>query len=118
MASSVSCNYLSETDSISFLKNSNLSILHINVRSLNANFLSFYSYIETLCVKPTIIAITETWLKPHNETLFPLNGYNFIAVSRKDKLGGGVGLYICDNLHYNIRADLTSSTSFECLFVE
>ena len=118
MASSVSCSYLSETDSISFLKNSNLSILHINVRSLNANFLSFYSYIETLCVKPTIIAITETWLKPHNETLFPLNGYNFIAVSRKDKLGGGVGLYICDNLHYNIRADLTSSTSFECLFVE
>merc|ERR1711894_390282 len=51
-----------------------------------------FSHLEA---KPSIIALTETWLKPYSNTAcYELNGYQeLIAVSRK-KRGGGVAFYV------------------------
>ena len=51
-------------------------------------------FINSLCFKPTAIAINETYLRNndvgHHDNL---KGYRFISNCRKTHKGGGVGLY-------------------------
>jgi hypothetical protein len=47
-----------------------------------------------------IIGITETWLNDSNKDNFELDGYKFININRTNKRGGGVGLYIANELQY------------------
>ena len=51
----------------------------------------------------TIIGVSETWLK-ENEKLYV--GIEFIGNCRHEKRGGGVGLYVHENLRYKRRPDL------------
>ena len=69
-------------------------LVHQNIRSLIKNFSQLEAYL-TNSEKPSIIALTETWLKPYSNTAcYKLNGYQeLIAVSRK-KRGGGVAFYV------------------------
>ena len=69
-------------------------LVHQNIRSLIKNFSQLEAYL-TNSDKPSIIALTETWLKPYSNTAcYKLNGYQeLIAVSRK-KRGGGVAFYV------------------------
>jgi len=45
-----------------------------------------------------IIAVTETWTTKLTEADFPIPGYKFIAKSRENKAGGGVGLYVLESI--------------------
>ena len=40
--------------------------------------------------------ITETWLRDLSKK--DISGYNFIHNPRKDTIGGGIGLYLADNV--------------------
>ena len=71
--------------------------LSLNVRSLNNihNFLKLKSFLHSINVQASILAITETWLKknqtgPHTN----LCNYTFVSNSRSQSRGGGVGLYV------------------------
>ena len=99
------------------------SSLGINIRSLanTKNFAQLQVFVKSLCFKPTIIAINETYLKsnepgPHSK----LDGYSFISNCRKSHKGGGVGLYIHESLQYKVREDLTimDDKVFESFFIE
>ena len=57
-----------------------LSILQWNARSLIANGQELKHFIEEIDVKPNIICIQETWLKPSLE--FIIHGYTAV---RKDR---------------------------------
>ena len=95
------------------------NFLHLNCRSLSKNFDSFSSLIAHIGIPFLALALTETWLKPHNEDIFKLSGYNFVSCSRPKKYGGGVGIYINSLEQYNILTDLTViSDTMECIFVE
>ena len=64
-----------------------------------------------------VIRISETWLDDNiSDNELKITGY---ALERKDRNrhGGGVCLYIKDNLSYNRRDDLSDKT-LEILFVE
>eukprot|EP00732_Lithocolla_globosa_P001024 Lithocolla_globosa_v1_NODE_441_length_4050_cov_246.680100.p1 type:complete len:412 gc:universal NODE_441_length_4050_cov_246.680100:2734-1499(-) len=83
------------------------SLLHINVRSLNANFDYFENFIDILSLPFSIIGISELWLnETENFNQFNIQGYNFEPKPKKNNLGGGVGCYIRDNLDYAIRKDI------------
>ncbi len=58
-------------------------ILQWNAQSLIANGQEFKKYINDLTIKPDIICIQETWLKPHLD--FILKGYNSVRSDRGKK---------------------------------
>ena len=74
--------------------------MHINCRSLPKHFDEIRSLINYISKPLTVLAISESWLKPFNEGIFQLPGYTFVSCSRQTTTGGGVGLYInaCPNI--------------------
>ena len=68
--------------------------------------------------KFSIIGISETWLQSNDS--INLESYNFVHNYRRDRLGGGVGLYLDNSLNYKPRSDLSCDDSecVESLFVE
>ena len=77
------------------LKNSKpknvITIQHINIRSLQKNFIPIQNYLYDS--KPHFLCLSETWLNNHI-TNVNIDGYNFINKDRSQKRGGGVAMYI------------------------
>ena len=71
-----------------------LSLLHNNIRSIPHNLDHFNQFLNGLDIDFSILAFSETWLKPHNEHCYSVNGYNAEHNSRLNKAGGGVSLFI------------------------
>ena len=96
-----------------------INIIHINCRSFNKNYCGIVNLLRILSKPLTAIAITETWLTVSNQDAFFLPGYNFVSQPRKDKTGGGVGIYINCDFVYKLRSDLCRLCTFiECIFIE
>ena len=97
--------------------------LCVNVRSLvnNTNFSKLEALVSSLSIRLDVIAVTETWIQSSSAGPFKnLKGSNFISNNRLMCRGGGVGLYIKDNLVFSIRDDLTLMREkiFESIFIE
>ena len=92
-----------------------ISILAVNIRSLNKNFKQFINYISSLEMKWSFIQLTETWGKPHSIIHHTLAGYEHVYDIRHDKPGGGCSLFINENIPYTLRKDLTLA---ESVFIE
>ena len=95
-------------------------MMHLNIRSITNKFDSFKQLIYSLNKPFQVIGLTETWLKETNEDLFKLENYDFVNVNRSTKSGGGVGIYVANELKYKIRFDLNISTEnvIESVFIE
>ena len=100
-------NYFTETQ---FNKmpytNSEFSIFNVNIRSSRTNFDSFRHYTNELKHQFSVYTLTETWLKNYNKNLYNLKGYQHIHKLRDNKLGGGVSIYVKDNILYEEKKDL------------
>ena len=59
-------------------------------------------------------AISETWATSDNDNL-PIVGYNCILKSRKNKVAGGVALYLQSymELNYELRSDRDTTDTSE-----
>ena len=62
----------------------------------------------------------ETWLNDATADLVNITGYNFVSNHRKSKSGGGVGIYLQNDLDYKLRPECYFSNPelTESLFVE
>jgi exonuclease III len=91
----------------------------INILSLSRNFDTFSNFLRNIDHKYSFIAFSETWLQS-SENAFEIPGYNFIHNHRRNRTGGGVGLYISANLNYKVHKELTYSNRdcAESLFIE
>lgn len=106
-------------DFFNFKNRSALNVLHINCRSLNKNFESIKYLLSSLPHSLTAVGVTETWLTDIYHDSYILPGYNFIAKSRLEKSGGGVGIFLSDIFVYKERTDLSRMCPFiECLIIE
>ena len=117
------CNYhCSDTfnDLSRHIDSSKLNLIHFNSRSLNKNIDSITDYLKTLNHKFPLIAFSETWLSDKNSlpSLNSIEGYQIVDCKRNFKRGGGVALYISDDLNFKIRNDLINSEDYESIFVE
>ena len=68
-----------------------------------------------------IIGLVETWFKDVPQDYFNLSGYNLEFQNRIGKNGGGVCLYIKDDLKYHVRSDLQEikcPENVESMFIE
>ena len=70
-------------------------------------------------IKFSVVGITETWLQDPPLGV-NIDGYNFVYKNRRVRSGGGVGLYLSDNLDYRIRTDIYADEDevMESLFIE
>ena len=118
------CNYYLEDEFNDYIaKESGLiyfSVLHINARSLPKNITSLLMYLNSLNHMFSVIAVTETWGTPDNESFLHLPGYNRVLRHRCQGRGGGVAIFVLNVLSFCERNDLNSlaSDNCECLFVE
>ena len=101
------------------IQSNNFSMLGTNIRSMPKNLSKLKCYLETLDHKFTIHGFTESWISNHSDGLYGMQGYNVEHNYRKDRRGGGVSLFISDQVEYQLREDLTIQESYmETLFVE
>ena len=89
-----------------------ISFIHLNARSLNSNFREIDDYLSSLNYKFDIIAISETWVSEPE--------HNKLNINRKNKRGGGVALYVKQELACKFLSckSLVVDDLFECCTLE
>ena len=89
------------------LNKDNLSILHLNIRSLNANIDNFRDFLASLNGNFSVIALTESWWDEtaNENSLLNLNNYYSVHQTRNNKKGGGICIYIRRQLEFKLRND-------------
>ena len=100
--------------------NSKLTCFYANVRSIvnKRDELELYVFEE----KPDIIGITESWaFEDIQDSELNIDGYSMI---RKDRIlgeklrGGGIILYLKNNLKFSVRDDFIFENFPECIFCD
>ena len=117
---SCSNTYYDETEFNNKFRNSgNLSLLHLNIRSVRSHFTEFLCYLDTLDIDFKIIGLSETSI---NETdinyNIPKYTYELNCRQRRRGVGGGVSLYIHSLLQYKTRPELQLCGEVNSVFVE
>lgn len=102
--------------------NTNISICHINIRSIKAKFENLVTKIDLIsseiCPYYDIITISETWLNgSDNLDDFKLLGFQEPHVLNRNGLGGGVMCWVANHIGAIRRTDLEIN-NFESLWVE
>lgn len=96
-----------------------LTVLHVNTRSLTKNINRLEEVICLMMYQPDLIAITETKLnKNSNINLVQLPGYHFFHINSLTQ-AGGVALYIKCSINFNVRKDLIfHDKEYESIWIE
>ena len=85
------------------------SLMHINCRSLVCNFKEIMDFTLSLNNIFDVICASETWLNELTDDQIHIAGFTFVGNNRKNKRGGGVGMYVRNELKYKLRSDINSS---------
>ena len=105
----------------SISKNTVISVLHINIRSLNANYKKLQEMLSSYDNKFSVIMLSEVWVTNIDYFSSVFSDYNFIYSVPKHQKAGGVGFLIKKNISYNILHSSTESDFFgrlaECMVV-
>ena len=76
---------------------SSIYFLYLNARSILGKMDLLQNYVSE--IKPRVVAITETWAKPEMpDGMYSISGYNLLRADRHDRRGGGVMIYIDDEI--------------------
>ena len=116
--------YLAEDDinsrAVPLSNKINFSIIHLNARSLLKNLDQLNLMLGSLKKPFSVIGISETWMTDCTAELVNITGYNFVSNHRKSKTGGGVGIYLQNDLQYKLlnECKLSDRETIESLFVE
>ena len=106
---------------ISCEQSNHLSLFHLNIRSLQNKVDELSTLLTSLDIKFSVVGITETLLMD-SPVGVEIDGYNFVYKNRpvNNGSGGGVGLYVSDNLDFRIRTDIYADEAevMEALFIE
>lgn len=91
-----------------------------NARSLKNinNFNQFRTLLNTFIPGYDIIVLCESWfdMSSTNFDIYSLNGYSHEKLTRKNQKGGGVSVYIRDNMNYRIKS--TFNGCFQKIVIE
>ena len=85
------------------------TIMHLNARSLFGNFDKVNVFLNNIHKPFSVIGVSETWLNDTTSELVNIIGYSFVSDHRKSKSGGGVGIYLQNDLDYKLRPECNFS---------
>ena len=91
-------------------KQNQLSVLHLNIRSIAKNKNILEECLRELHCCPDILAVSETKLNKNNVNLASIENYS-IVYSNSSSNAGGVVIYILNNLKFTRREDLEFNSS-------
>ena len=115
---STSTYYDEKSFSYSFSNNNNLSLFHMNIRSISKHFSDLKAnYLANLKHSFSVIGISETWLQDEVPS-YPLLNYGLELDYRSHNRGGGVSLYMYEYLQYKSRKFLIIGGEINSVFVE
>lgn len=100
-----------------------------NVRSMtDEKLVKLYEILNTLACRKDgssygtsidMIVLVEFWKKTKDFNCFPIKGYFFVAIQRKNSRGGGIALYIKNDYEFRVNDDYSIiSDSYEMILVE
>lgn len=115
------CNYYTDSEfNDNMCKLNGLSFIHFNARSLKKNLLKMNYYLQDLHMKFDIVAVSETWAELDVIDDLNLIGYSAYHVTRESRKGGGVALYIRNELSCRLleTKSMEVEHTFECVTVE
>ena len=93
-------------------------LLHHNVRSIIKNGAKFRDFIHNTNLPLSCILITETWMRDCTHAI-NIPKFVFTGANRKNKTGGGVGIYVSEALDFAQLDNLTcQSASMENIAIE
>ena len=98
------CNYYLPTEFLTQSKKhlnltNTLCIMHLNIRSIRNKLDSLKNLNDSLNKNLDIIGLTETWLNKNDcEQYYKLEGYDYVGLNRTNKKGGGVCIYIKEQI--------------------
>ena len=105
----INCSYISPNeikDNHMSQNDSDLTIFHNNIRSINKNLDSAEEIFLNCTKMPDVITFTET--KLNSESSIPnIKGYQPLDHVDSPTMAGGVGVFVLDNLAYTVRKDLS-----------
>ena len=96
-----------------------LSIIHVNIRSLPRNGITLLAYLRTLNHKFSLICFTETWLNSDRfmEDIFPEYIQYYSMRSSQRAYGGGAAILIHKSIQSQHISELSSNDEhIECVF--
>src|SRR5215813_14831889 len=106
----VNCKEYLPDDLAQFHNINNLSLFHLNCRSLKAHFDEVSDLLANTKVNFSFIGLSEVWLTNDQTDYFSLEGYNSEFCCRQNNSPyGGVALYVNKIIPYKIRNDLILS---------
>ena len=115
---SVNSKYYNETTfNNTFCQKLNLSIFHLNIRSVPLHFSELVLYLDVLNIDFSIIALSETAINSTHVS-YDIPNYNVEMNYREKKRGGGVSMYIHSILQYKTRNDLQLGGDVNSVFIE
>ena len=82
-----------------------LSLICLNARSLFYKMNQLDVLVKQFNYFFNIIVITETWLNEQSANLIYLPNYHFVFKNRRDRQGGGVGIFVKQGLEYTVSVD-------------
>ena len=90
-------------------KDKNVSILNLNIRSINKNFENFKMFLSKLNFSFSIICFSETWLNDSNvdDSNYELLNYVSVHQIKTQCIRGGVSVYIHKNFKFKTKNDLS-----------
>ena len=95
------------------------SLMHSNVRSFFANSGDLLNTLESLRYDFSVLCLSETWLNSDNCTVAEIPHYNHSFCHRSNRCGGGVSIYVHENLPYSLRPDISIfNDHIESIFIE
>jgi len=59
------------------------------------------NYLRSLDVNLSIIGLTKTWLTDNCANLYNISGYKLLTKNRKNKSGGGIGMYVAEQISFS-----------------
>ena len=109
---------MTTTRVIDFLKTEGLKMVHINTRSMFKKRQDIFDQLDGT----DIVSMSETWLHDeYDDDLITWRGMNLYRQDRPKKKGGGIAVYVRDDLNYDVtvRKDLNfCNQHLECFVLD
>ena len=104
---------------IKYTSNEDLTIIHLNIRSLSRNFDAVHTLFCALVLKFDIICFTESWLTDSTKSLYTFENYRSFHSLRTNDAHGGVSVYVRDCFNVQELSHISVSLPFiESLFLK
>ena len=76
-------------------------LLHTNIRNISKYLHELIKYLHVVNHNFSVIGINETWCQDYNANCCDLPGYQAEHIYRHTRIGGGVALYVKNNIAYH-----------------